>query len=140
MLLSILKCTQQTDETTNTNIQLNTFVKGLQCWSGAYYVHMIFAIIKTVCFIILCLIVQMTYFETKSSSENCAAKSNSRSDVFLLISKIIICFIFIFFGESDNQWILIAILFFLSAFTFFSYYHSLPYYDIKVMKVKFFLI
>ncbi len=80
----------------------------------------------------------MTYFETKTSTNNYSAKSNSKSDVLILLSKIIILIIFAFFCEIRNQWILICILFFLSGFMFFSYYEEKPFYNIRMMKVKYF--
>jgi len=108
----------------------------MECWAGAYYIHAIFSIIVSVCFIIICIIVQMTYFETKTSTHNHSAKSNSNSDVFVLLAKIIILLVFGFFQAVENQWILIVVLFFLSAFMFFSYYEDRPFYNIKMMKVK----
>ena len=107
----------------------------MECWVGAYYIHAIFSIIVSLCFIVICIIVQMTYFETKTSTHNHSAKSNSKSDVLMLISKIIILLVFGFFGETNNQWILICILFFLSALMFFSYYEDKPFYNSKMMKV-----
>lgn len=123
--------------TTSTSVtKVNYFAPSMECWAGAYYIHAVFAIILSIGFIIICIIVEMTYFETKSSTHNHSAKSNSKSDVFMLISKIIIILIFGFFGNSANQWILICVLFFLSAFIFFSYYEEMPFYDMKMMKVK----
>lgn len=116
--------------------RVNLFAQSVECWVGAYYIHAIFSIIVSICFIIICIIVQMTYFETKSSTNNHSAKSNSKSDVLMLISKIIILLIFGFFGEESYQWILICILFFLSAFMFFSYYEQMPFYNTKMMKVE----
>lgn len=121
--------------------RVNLFAQSVECWVGAYYIHAIFSIIVSICFIIICFIVQMTYFETKSSTNNHSAKSNSKSDVLMLFSKIIILLIFGFFGEESYQWILICILFFLSAFMFFSYYEQMPFYNTKMMKVeKYFFI
>ena len=136
MLLSVLNCKDQIDAVTNTSIKMNVYSKSMQCWSGPYYMHFIFSILNSFFLVIICLIVQMTYFETKSSPDNFSAKANSKSDVLLLISKIIILISFTFFVDTDNQWILIAILFFTSAFTFYTYYENMPYYNMQVMKVN----
>lgn len=116
-------------------IKVNVFAPSMQCWAGAFYIHAIFAIIVSVCFIIICIIVQMTYFETKTSTHNHSAKSNSNSDVFMLIAKILILWVFGFFASESNQWILICVLFFLSAIMFFSFYEDRPFYNSKMMKV-----
>lgn len=117
------------------SIKVNVFAPSMECWAGAFYIHAIFSIIVSVCFIIICIIVQMTYFETKTSTHNHSAKSNSNSDVFMLIAKILILLVFGFFGTESNQWILICVLFFLSAIMFFSYYEDKPFYNSKMMKV-----
>jgi len=132
----MLKCKDQTDPLTNLTIKINAYANTIQCWSGLYYIHAIFAIFKSIFFIVICLIIQMTFFETKSSPENVSAKANSKADVLFLITKIIILILFTFFGEIDNQWILIFILMCLSAFTFYSYFETMPYYNFKIMKVK----
>lgn len=79
----------------------------------------------------------MTYYETKTSTHNHMAKANSKSDVFLLISKVIILVIFSFFEEVQNQWVLIVVNFCVSAFIFFSFYEERPFYNDKMMKVYF---
>ena len=124
--------------TTSSLIKVNVYAKSIQCWTGAYYIHAIFSIILSVSFIVVCLIIQMTYFETKSSTHNPSAKSNSKSDVLMLISKIIILLIFGLFEQTNNQWVLIAVIFFLSAFMFFTYYEEMPYHNEKMIKVKYF--
>ena len=136
MLLSILNCTEQTNVNTKVTTQVNIYANYIECWQGAYYIHAIFSIVISIAFVIVCFIVQMTYYENKYFTENVSAKTNSKSDVFVLISKIIILIVFSFFGNTDNQWILVAIIFFLSAYTFFCFYDDRPYYNSKVMKVK----
>jgi hypothetical protein len=77
----------------------------------------------------------MTYYETKTSSQNQSARSNSKSEVFMLISKIITILLFSFLRNESSQWILIIVTFFLSGFMFFSYYEGRPYYNDTIMKV-----
>jgi hypothetical protein len=105
------------------------------CWSGTYYIHVIFSIIVSVFFVFICLIVQLTYYETKSSTQNQTAKRSSRSDVFMLICKVITVIAFGFLSGEASEWILIIILFVLAAFMLHSYYDERPYYNDKVMKV-----
>jgi len=115
--------------------KVNLYAPSIECWAGAYYVHSIFSILVSIFFIILCIIVQMTFFETKFSTVNHSAKSNSKADVFKLISKILTLILFQFFEEKNNQWVLIIVIFFLSAIMFFTYFEEMPYYNDRMMKV-----
>jgi hypothetical protein len=114
---------------------VNAYGTTMQCWTGPYYIHAVFSIVVSIIFIILCLIIQLTYFETKSTSQNYAAKSNSKSDVIMLVVKIITVLLFGFFGNESNSWILIVVTFILSCFMFFSYFEEQPYYNYKIMKM-----
>ena len=108
----------------------------MQCWVGIYYIHALFSIITSISFILISLIVQLTYFETKPSSKNPMSKSNSKFDVFMLISKIIILITFNLIGYESNHWILIFILFFISGFMFFLLYENSPFYKKSIKQVK----
>jgi len=117
------------------NSKVNLYAPSIVCWEGTYYIHAIFSIIVSIFFVIVCLFIVMTYFETKSSTHNQSAKANSKADVFVLISKVLILLLFNFFEESNNQWVLIAVTFFLSAYIFFTFYEEMPYYNNRLMKV-----
>ncbi len=78
----------------------------------------------------------MTYFETKFTSQNCSAKRNSKSDIVLLVSKLIIVLLFGFFGNNgDNSWLLAIVLFLLAFFIYITYQEEQPYYNPKIMKM-----
>jgi hypothetical protein len=130
LLISIFNCDKN-----STGELVNYFVPTIVCWSGTYYIHVIFSVIVSVLFVFICLIVQLTYYETKSSTQNQTAKRSSRSDVFMLICKIITVLVFGFLSGEASEWILIITLFVLAAFMLHSYYDERPYYNDKVMKV-----
>ena len=123
---------------TNSTLKINFYAKSIECWSGPYYIHAFFSLLISFLFVGISLVVQMTYYETKYSISNITAKSNSKSEVFVLFSKIIILICFIFFEEITNQWILIVILFFLSGLIFLFYYEEKPFYSNQIMQVKIF--
>jgi hypothetical protein len=77
----------------------------------------------------------MTYYETKFSKSNILAKINSKTDVSILFTKIIILISFIFFENKNNQWILIVIIFFLSGIIFLFYNEEKPYFSNQIMQV-----
>jgi PAS domain-containing protein len=118
-----------------TTTMVNTYANALVCWTGPYYIHAVFSIIVSITFIILCIIIQLTYFETKSSTQNFSAKNNSKPDVVMLIVKIITVLLFGFFGSETNNWVLIVVSFILACFMFFNYYEEQPYYNVKIMKI-----
>ncbi len=115
--------------------KINFYAPAITCWEGAHYIHMIMSIVVSIAFVLICVVVQLTYYETKTSTHNQSAKSSSKSDVFMLLCKIISVLLFGFFGQVSSQWILIIIIFFLSSFMFISYYDERPYYSDKIMKV-----
>jgi hypothetical protein len=128
----MFKCVDATDGSGN---KINFYAPTITCWAGAHYVHVILSIIVSIAFVLICVIVQLTYYETKTSTHNQSAKSSSKSDVFMLLCKIISVLLFGFIENKSSQWILIIVIFFLSAFMFISYYEERPYYSDKIMKV-----
>ena len=61
-----------------------TLFPELQCWHGMHIIHATFSIVVSSIFIIISLIVSLTYFESKSASHDISARVNSRADVFLI--------------------------------------------------------
>ena len=77
----------------------------------------------------MCFLVTTCYFETKLGTHNPIAKSTSRCDSFLLLSKIIFVILFTFLKKKgDNQWILTIFLLFFGGYMTYSYYEYSPYY------------
>lgn len=96
LFISMLECEEEPDENGVIH-SMNHYAHGLICWQGQHYVHSILAILVSVAFVIICIVVSITYYESKTSQGNHSARLNSRADVFLLISKIISILLFAFF-------------------------------------------
>jgi glucose uptake protein GlcU len=118
---------------------VNHYAHGLICWYGEHYVHATLAILVSVAFVIICIVVSITYYESKTSHNNHSARIHSRADVFLLISKIISILLFAFFNQDNLQWILVFAIFILSAFMYLNYYLYKPYYNQSVQNVAIYL-
>ena len=73
-----------------------TLFPEVECWQGAHIIHAVFAIIISIIFILIAFVVSMTYFESRSTSNDLAAKVTSRADVFIVIMKTILLYIFAF--------------------------------------------
>jgi hypothetical protein len=130
----MLSCKEKTYN--NQKLNYNIYSDQIICWNGIYYLHAFLSIFTSLTFFFICFIVKKTCFETKNSPNNLSAKLNSNSDIFLLIEKCIIVSLFTLGKDLENQWLLIAILFFCSGIVFFSYLINLPFYNKYITKVN----
>ncbi len=95
---SMLECEEKIDSKGTIKI-VNHYAPNLVCWKGEHYVHATFAIIADITFVIICIVVYITFYESNPSTKHHSAIINSRANVFLLISKIISILIFAFFNK-----------------------------------------
>jgi len=103
--------------------------RDVKCWEGAHIIHACFAIIVSIIFILISLVVSLTYFESRSTSNDLAAKVTSRADVFIVVMKTILLYIFAFLARDSYHWFIIALLVVVSAIAYFNYHTNLPYYN-----------
>ena len=107
-----------------------TYDPSLTCWKGSHIVHVIFAIIFSVFFVIICTVIQLCYFDCRFSINDHGARSSSRADSFLVITKIIqILFMYYAFAIREIHWIIIILQWVISYFMFYFYYAYHPYYN-----------
>jgi hypothetical protein len=74
----------------------------MECWKNSFYIHALLGIMVSVTFVIICLVVSLTYFESKPEPHNHSARVNSRSDFFMLVAKIINILMFAFLSRDVN--------------------------------------
>lgn len=128
-----MECT--TDETTGNVINEN--IANIPCFQGSHIIHSIVAVITSILFISICLVVQLTFYEVKISIDNTDAKTNSKADVFSLIVQLCLIIMYSFMVSQPNlQWIVIIFTFILSLFQFYIFYDERPFYEDKIMTVK----
>jgi hypothetical protein len=77
-------------------------------------------------------VVSLTYFESRSTSNDLAAKVTSRADVYIVIMKTILLYVFSFLVKPQFHWFIIALLIILSAIAYFNYRTNWPYYNDKM--------
>lgn len=75
----------------------------IECWKNSFYIHALLGILVSVTFVFICLVVSLTYFESKPELHNHSARVNSRSDFFMLVAKIINILMFAFLSRDVNQ-------------------------------------
>jgi len=73
-----------------------TLFKDVTCWQSTHIIHASFAIIVSIIFVMIAFVVSLTYFESRSTSNDLAAKVTSRADVYIVIMKTILLYIFSF--------------------------------------------
>jgi len=121
---SILSCDMQPDGT-----YTHSMFPEFQCWRGPHILHATFALLVSSIFIIISTVVAFTYYDSSSLSNDPSARVNSRADVFILITKIILNYIFTFFGKPQYHWFCIISLLLLSSVNYFKYRYDWPFYN-----------
>lgn len=75
------------------------------------------------------LVVSLTYFESRSTSNDLAAKVTARADVFIVIMKTILLYLFAFLARQTYHWFIIAVLIIVSFIAYFNYRSNWPYFN-----------
>ena len=111
-----------------------TLFPEFECWHGIHLIHASFSIVVSTIFIIISLIVSLTYFESKSASHDISARVNSRADVFIIFLKIVLIYIFAFIPYVTYHWFIIVVLIIVSFVAFYNFRNNWPYYSDKMNK------
>lgn len=132
VFLSMLQCSTNSDA-----IQISSYDSSLVCWQGAHIVHVIFAIVFSVIFVIICTAIQLCNFDSRFSIHDHNSRSNSRADAFLILSKIVnTLLMFYMYTYHDQHWIILIIQWIFSFLMFFNYYYYHPYYNETSHKIR----
>jgi len=115
-------------------VEVLTLFEDFECWHGMHIIHATFSIVVSSVFIIISLVVALTYFESKSASHDISARVNSRADVFIILMKIILIYIFAFLPYPEYHWFIIAVLLIVSFTAYFNYRNNWPYYSDRMNK------
>lgn len=131
--MAIMEC----DLNQDTGAYMNGNIDGVVCWEGTHIIHSIIGVISSILFILICAVVQLTFYEVKISIDNNEAKTNSKADVFSLIVQICLIIMYSFMiGQNNLQWIVIILTFILALFQFYIFYDERPFYEDKIMTVN----
>lgn len=98
----------------------------IQCFTGFHLIHTIVSVLFNLIFVLISLIVALNYYESRISSKNRQARSNSRADVSFIVNKIALQVFFSFFNE---EWLLILIIFIGGCIMAYYYIYDDPFYD-----------
>jgi hypothetical protein len=78
----------------------NTFYRDFECWHGVHIIHATISIVAAILFMAVCTVVSLTFFDSSSNSNSPTSRVNSRADAFLLFTKIILVYLYTFFGRE----------------------------------------
>lgn len=106
-----------------------TLYSETECWTGAHIIHSVFAIVVSIIFIVISVVVSLTYFESRATSNDLAAKVTSRADVFIVVMKTILLYLFAFLAKDAYHWFIIAVLIIVSYIAYFNYRTNWPYFN-----------
>ena len=113
---------------------MNHFFPNFYCWPGQHIIHGTFAVVVSFIFIIISLVVGLTYFDSQSTSHDISARVNSRADIHFIAMKIILIYFYAFLGRKEYHWVIIALLLVLSWTGYSNYSHKWPYFNDKMNK------
>lgn len=111
---------------------VNTLFEDLECWTGLHLLHTAFAVVVSIIFIAISIVVAMTYFDSQSTSNDPTARVNSKGELFYIYEKIVLTYIYAFVNGQDYHWPLIVILFVLSYIGYTTFSNHWPYYNDKM--------
>ena len=111
-------------------------MRSTECWKTEHIIHCSVAIVNGFLFISFCLLSQLVYFESSKKNDELTAKSNSRSDVFIMLTKIVTILTFsLLHGAIYNEF-LVIVCFILSIMLWFNFYIDQPYFNKFFMKTQ----
>ena len=129
MFLGILECFYNSE-----GILAHYRFSTMACWTGMHILHASVAIIASAVFLIISIIVSLTFFETKTSSNSANARINARSETLLLSFKVIMIFLTTLFTDPSFQWLIAIILLIGGGLIFFRIRSERPFYNDIVNK------
>ena len=129
-LIGMVECNNDPE----TGKSVHNLFPDVVCWQGTHILHGVIALIIIVVFVSISLIVALNYFESRISSSDPTARSNSRADVVFIINKIMLQTTFAFVPD-EWDWPLIILIFSAGFWLWYLYQFDDPYYNEKVSKI-----
>ena len=77
----------------------------IECWRGLHILHGVTGIIAFIIYITACLIISLCFFESKLSSADPSARSDSRNEFWSMVFKSVCCILATFFITNDYRWV-----------------------------------
>jgi hypothetical protein len=128
--ISIVACVK--DNYGNT---VHSYFSEVTCWSGMHILHAVFAIIGSLIFFCMSIVISLTFFEYKSASNDTTARVSARVNFLMIIYKTLMVICLTFLTGDQFQVLLLALILIGSLILFVRFYFSSPYHNEIVAKV-----
>lgn len=122
----MLVCVDSSDSSSS---KVHYIYKDYSCWTGLHILHSALAILASLTYILISLVITLTFYKNLYSPGDASAKTDSRADVQRLIQKIIVVYVFSFATSEREQWFVIILYFILSVLTFERYIYLRSYHN-----------
>jgi len=114
----------------NTNGELvHSVFSSVKCWKELHILHAVFGLISVIVFVGISLVVVLTLFETKSSSNDASARTHSRNEFYQNVFKFISVILTTFFTYNDFRWVLAIYMLIGSIVLYIKFKNEKPYYN-----------
>lgn len=131
LLTSMPQCDYDDDGT-----WVQQFFPDIVCWKGMHLLHTIVGFTVAGLFIVICMIVSLTYYESKDDPNDPGAKVNNRCEVVNNTTKIIGVIVTTFFIQESHQWMIAIVLTLTSFIVFIKCHLERPYYNELINRIS----
>jgi hypothetical protein len=129
-LIQMVQCEYDAEK----GYSVHSMFSEIQCWNGMHILHSVVALINIIVFVSISMVVALNYFESRISSDDPTARSNSRADVVFIVNKILLQTTFAFVPK-EWDWPLVIIIFVAGFWLWYLYQFDDPYYNEVVSKM-----
>jgi hypothetical protein len=106
LFMSIMNCKR--DKQTNKMMHVN--FKDVECWNGIHILHVCFAFLAAILFLVIALTSALCYYECKSSANVPSAKVNGRGNFMLITYIAIMSVILTFMNSADFVYMILVLI------------------------------
>ena len=108
---------------------VHLYYGSMKCWTGMHILHACAGLLFAIIYATICIIISMTFFETKTTSNSADARINARNDLILLGFKLIMILLMTYFINPAFNWFIAIILFLGGAFIYLRVRSERSYYN-----------
>jgi len=128
--ISIVACVKD-----NGGNNVHSYFTEVLCWNGMHILHAVFAILGSLIFFCMSIVISLTFFEYKSASNDTTARVSARVNFLMIIYKTLMVICLTFLTGEQFQVLLLALILIGSLILFVKFYFSSPYHNEVVAKV-----
>jgi hypothetical protein len=106
LFMSIMNCKRDK----KTNLMMHVNFEDVECWNGIHILHVCFAFLAAILFLIIALTSALCYYECKSSANVPGAKENGRGKFMVITYIAIMSMILTFMNSADYVYMILVLI------------------------------